>query len=98
MAVKDGDLYVGSHGTEVPKGGKVDHSLQVRRAILIMSARIDSFAKWVKVISPAGKVSHVDWTEKYHALAKALGVFPSGYGATSILHHHQQHHHLTYTM
>ena len=31
MTVKDGQLYIGSHGTEFPRGESVDHNLQVSR-------------------------------------------------------------------
>ena len=86
MTVKDGELYVGSHGTEVPKGDAIDHSLQVRtdgkNRVMVVTIPI----KWVKIISPAGNISHVNWTERYHALGKALGVHPGGYGAASQTH------------
>eukprot|EP00045_Choanoeca_perplexa_P008563 m.80436 g.80436 ORF g.80436 m.80436 type:complete len:384 (-) comp14540_c1_seq2:653-1804(-) len=42
-------------------------------------AFVNADPKWVKVISPNGGMTHVNWTLAYDALAKAAGVPATGY-------------------
>lgn len=63
MTIKDGKLYVGSHGKVMPKkGGGFENSQQ-----------------WVKVIDENGKVQNVDWSKPYEKIKEALEIPKEGY-------------------
>lgn len=60
--VKDDLLYVGSMGKEWTTSQGV---------------YVNHNPMWVKVISPDGEVSHIDWESKYLALRRAVNIdFP----------------------
>jgi len=63
--VKDGDFWVGSTGLTFvnPTTGEV----------------LSQDPLWVKKISARGEVTHLDWTENYGKMAKALGIEFPGY-------------------
>ncbi|WKY09661.1 hypothetical protein Q1695_002203 [Nippostrongylus brasiliensis] len=64
MTIKDGKLYVGGHGMEYrDKQGKV----------------FTTDPLWIKIVSPDGKIEHVDWSENYNKLREAAGYPSPGY-------------------
>lgn len=62
--VKDGEMYIGSIGKEY-----TDNDGNI----------INRHNFWVAVINGNGEVSHVDWTENYARIRKALGCDYPGY-------------------
>jgi len=62
--VKDQTLYVGGHGTEfISREGVI----------------INYNPQWIKTVSVTGEVDHINWREKYLALAKTAGIEFPGY-------------------
>eukprot|EP00457_Paulinella_chromatophora_P007653 gb/GEZN01007677.1/.p1 GENE.gb/GEZN01007677.1/~~gb/GEZN01007677.1/.p1 ORF type:complete len:464 (-),score=33.00 gb/GEZN01007677.1/:54-1445(-) len=66
MADKDGTLYIGSHGREFtdPKEG---------------TKIVSNNPEWVKTVTPALALSHVDWTEQFNYVRKIAGLAFPGY-------------------
>ncbi|GJD09783.1 Apyrase [Galdieria sulphuraria] len=66
MTVKDGFLYVGSHGRERTDAKNGTH--------------IESYnPMWIKRIDSRGNIEHIDWSENYNAVRKAVGASFPGY-------------------
>ncbi len=65
-AVKDGMLVIGGHGRAMtdPRNGTIVRS---------------SNPLWVKIVTPAFRVTHENWAENYVALERAAGVSFPGY-------------------
>ncbi|KAJ3452445.1 soluble calcium-activated nucleotidase [Anaeramoeba flamelloides] len=63
--IKDGDLYVGSHGFEWRKDGKIDNY----------------DCSFIKKISKNGKIEHINWKSNYDALREATNSIAPGYQA-----------------
>nr|AEP27181.1 apyrase-3 [Heligmosomoides bakeri] len=64
MALKDGQLYVGGHGTEYrAKDGSI----------------VSTDSMWIKIVSADGAVQHKDWTKNYEKIRDAAGFPAPGY-------------------
>lgn len=63
MFVKNNDLLAGSIGKEFVRNGKI----------------VNHDNEWIKILSTSGAVSHVDWTENFIKLRKALASDYPGY-------------------
>ncbi|VDO66025.1 unnamed protein product [Heligmosomoides polygyrus] len=64
MTLKDGEVYIGGHGTEY-----IDQNQQV----------VNRYAMWIKVVSPDGLIKHVDWRRNFNRIRNAAGFPFPGY-------------------
>ncbi|GJQ14454.1 hypothetical protein GpartN1_g6245.t1 [Galdieria partita] len=66
MTVKDGYLYVGGHGRE--------------RTDAKNGTQIESYnPMWIKRIDSRGNIEHIDWSDNYNSVRKAVGASFPGY-------------------
>lgn len=63
LFVKNDHIYAGSIGKEYVRNGKI----------------VNHDNEWVKNVNPAGSVTHVDWTENFIKIRKALNAEYPGY-------------------
>ncbi len=62
--VKDGNLWIGSTGILVREHDDENEN------------QLDKTRQGVKVVTPNGKITHMDWSKNYEKISEAIGIHP----------------------